>query len=286
MRNLSVALAMVFATSLAGPALADELAPNPNIEIHYVTPKSAALKPINERFRERRVLERLSVFLSPLKLPSTLKISAAECHGVEKPFNRRDGVVICYEVIAQIRSSARKAYGDNTPDYRKSVAGAVAQHVLYRVALGLLDVLDIPVWGRYVDAADKLASLTVLALDPENAVKIVDGTERFFKGSGKIWTGVVFAEPRAPLVQRFYNYACLAFGAYPAKFQHFKDDKAFLFRSGLEGAEGPDPRITDDNNYCTNEYKSARRDFWKVMTPYLDKATRGGKFAVFEEADF
>lgn len=121
------------------------------------------------------------------------------------------------------------------------------------------------------------------------AVVTMGGAEAFFKGSGKTWTGSDFAETRAPTRQRFYNYACLAFGRHPTKFQQFKLDKAFLRRASFTDAYGkPYPGVTDDNNNCTYEFIKARRDVLLVMAPHIDsdKFEKLIGFQIFYPEDF
>src|SRR2546423_12668149 len=60
-----------------GPAAAQTppLLQNDMIEIEYNEPRSAKYKPIYERLKQRKLLEQLETFLSPLKLQAGLIIS-------------------------------------------------------------------------------------------------------------------------------------------------------------------------------------------------------------------
>lgn len=290
MRVLVGALALLAITGLMSPALAEEVPPNPNVVVAYAKPTKSELIPIHDRLKDRRVLERMASFLYPIKFPGTFKISGAECGGIFKPFNRRDGVVLCYELVALIRKTAKTAYPDNAELYQGAVVGAVTQTMLYRTALGLLDVLDIPVFGRYTDAADKLAALVMLRFGGRPVATItMDGAKAFFLGSGKTWTGSDFAETRSPTIQRFYNYACLAFGSDPENFQDYKADPAFRLRARLERGDGtPYEGVTDQDNYCSYEFWKGQRDFWTVMSPHLDKLRleKLNGFQIFSAEDF
>src|SRR5262245_48976242 len=65
----------------ASPVMAQAPAGNTGnqINISYVEPKNPAHRPIYERLRQRRVLEDLRDFLSPLKLPKPLTIKMEGC---------------------------------------------------------------------------------------------------------------------------------------------------------------------------------------------------------------
>src|SRR5262245_23317045 len=80
---------------------------NPNVEISYTQPTTAALRPIYERVTQRKVLEELRAFLAPLRLSEKLKITMAECGNRRKMHYRPGGVVtICYEYVALIERYA------------------------------------------------------------------------------------------------------------------------------------------------------------------------------------
>jgi hypothetical protein len=70
---------------------------NPHIEIAYVEPTSAALRPIYDRLRKRMVLEQLQAFLAPLRLPKTLSIKADQCGALSVPYDASGPVRLCYE---------------------------------------------------------------------------------------------------------------------------------------------------------------------------------------------
>ena len=75
---------MTLVTATATPALA---APKTSrVSISYVPPKNPAHQRIYERLKERRVLEKLQEFVSPFRLPRTLKVSLAGCDGEADAF--------------------------------------------------------------------------------------------------------------------------------------------------------------------------------------------------------
>src|SRR4051794_28044232 len=72
--KLALALAgMIFISAAATTAFAASKANR--ISISYVLPKNPGHQPIYAGLKERRALERLQEFLSPFRLPRTLKIS-------------------------------------------------------------------------------------------------------------------------------------------------------------------------------------------------------------------
>src|SRR5215467_16298896 len=132
---------------------------NPNVEIVYREPRTAALKPIAERVKQRRVLEQLRVFLAPLRLPRKLTINVEECGAPMREYKPQGPVILCYEVIEQIEKIAAKA----DANMREHVLiGAVVQAAFHQTAHAVFDILQVPVWGRANDAADRLAAFIMV----------------------------------------------------------------------------------------------------------------------------
>ena len=262
---VAAAINLVACGAIAAPQ------PNPLVEIAYIAPKSSRFQPIHDRLKEKRVLERLSAFLSPIVLPSKLPIRIEECGALTKVYTRKDGVVICYEFVARIEEAASQP-GVSDEQRRQDIAGAFVQSTLYRVALGLLDKLDVPVWGRYTDAADRLAALMMLEFGPDVAKVTMRGAATFFADSRKTWTGSDFAEVRSPTVQRMFNYLCMAYGSDP---QAFEGLASFL-------------ATRKDGERCKVEYLLGARAFLQVIAPHLDAAKLPAVqgMTIFEAGDF
>jgi hypothetical protein len=82
------------AQDTAGEALLE----NDKIVIEYVKPGEPHLISVYESLKEKKVLERLKQFLSPLKLPVKLKITTHECGATNAYWGgRARGLSLCYE---------------------------------------------------------------------------------------------------------------------------------------------------------------------------------------------
>src|SRR5262245_7645617 len=108
----TAALALIAITWQGAPASAQELPPNltnPMVQIEYGLPKKATYRPMYERLRQRQVLERLKVFLAPLRLPKPLQIKIDECGTPFLPYKMGAPVVVCYEYIEQVENLSNRA---------------------------------------------------------------------------------------------------------------------------------------------------------------------------------
>ena len=86
---------------------------NPQVEIAYRPPQKREYQPIYNRLKDRRVLEELRQFLTPLRLPKKLTIQIDQCGTQRRPY-KMDGVAtICYELIEQIEKVATRLSADS-----------------------------------------------------------------------------------------------------------------------------------------------------------------------------
>jgi hypothetical protein len=260
MCTMSVAMAALIGLLMTPPASAEPLPAdlqNPNVEIVYKEPRTAAFKPIAERVKQRRVLEHLRVFLAPLRLPRKLTVNVDECGAPMREYQPQGPVVICYEVIDQIEKIAAKADANVR---ERVLVGAFIQAAFHETAHAVFDILQVPVWGRANDAADRLAAFIMVNFGEDVALQTILGTADFFRLSGRTWTGSEFAEVNSPEAQRFFNYLCIALGGAPKSFD-------FLVNPKEQNEQLlPDRRA----ERCQNEFQQVRTAFNLRIMPYVD----------------
>ena len=102
-------------------------------------------------------------------------------------------VTVCYELIDKIE---KVAAGITNNDALKQmvIVGTFTEVVLHELAYAVFDVLQVPVWGREDDAADRLAAFVLLQFPEDVAHTMMVGSAEFFLLSQKTWTGVAFAK--------------------------------------------------------------------------------------------
>jgi len=109
-RISALAVALTLATALPQPAPAQEPS-NAKIQFGYVPPKSVRFQDTLDRIKQRKVLEQLAEFLSPLKLPHVLYLVSAECGPNSSNFYNPNtwAIVLCYEYIELMNRIAPEA---------------------------------------------------------------------------------------------------------------------------------------------------------------------------------
>jgi Putative metallopeptidase len=224
------------------------------VKISYEEPTNAQLRPIYERLKQRAVLEELQAFLSPLRLPRELSVSTAQCGAASVRFRPQGAAIVCYEMVQAIEELAAKHAKDS--DFRQIVIkGAFIETVLHETARALFDILEVPIWGREQDAADRLAALIMVQFGEDVAQVTILGTANLFTWSEKKWTGSDFSDVASPQAQRFFNYVCIAYAAAPLQFGD-------LVQKGIL------PKRRADR--CEGEYEQIRRAFDLRIMPYVD----------------
>ncbi len=255
-------LAAALCLAMAGPVLAgplSDLQPN-RVRGIYVLPKNPVHQYIYDRLSQRHVLERLSEFLSPIRLPRELLLKLEGCDGVVNAFYENAVVSVCYEYIEYIYSNAPKepVVGGLTP--RDAVIGPTVDVFLHEVGHGVFDLLQIPVFGREEDAADLFAAYLQLQLGKEEARVLILGNA--FLGQkeaqetfAKTLTLKDSAKQHGLPAQRYFNVLCMAYGFDPV-----------LFADAVTRWNLPPERAED----CADEYRQIDRAFAKLIRPHVD----------------
>ena len=132
-------------------------------------------------------------------------------------------MTICYEYVAKVDQIAPRNQPAGGLPRETDDRGRVRADGAARGRGRDFDILEIPVWGREEDAADKLAGFIMVQFGKEVALKVMVGAAWFFEASDRTWTGIDFASVQSPEAQRFYNYLCIAFGSDPATFKFLVD---------------------------------------------------------------
>jgi hypothetical protein len=250
-------------------AQAPVLQPNPQIQVEYIQPKynsaAADANQYNEFttiyawLRVRQPLEEIQKFLSPLRLPRPIKLQVDSCGAERRAYVSGAPVTVCYELIDKIEKVAA-GITDNDPVKQMVIVGTFTEVVLHELAYAIFDVLQIPVWGRIDDAADRLAAFVMMQFPENVAHTTMVGSAEFFLLSRKTWTGVAFANTRSPDAQRFYNFLCIAYGG-----------DSLDFGGWTQASDGQDPILPDYRaKQCAREYGQVREAFSLRIMPYVD----------------
>jgi len=256
--GLALGLALGTILSASMPAQAQDLS-NSKIEFAYFPPKTVKYQETMDRLKKRQVLEQLSQFLSPLRLPHKLFLVTIECGNNNASPHYNPGswaILLCYEFNEILERLAPKQ-GQPTQGFSHDevVVGTYAGVVLHEAGHAVFDMLDVPVFGREEDAADEMAIFIASQFSKDVARTVTRGYAYFWSvlGNPKEWAQ--YSDEHGTSSQRFYNTLCLAYGGDPQTFKEFVD-KGWL------------PKARAAN--CAAEYQQIKQAFEKTILPYVD----------------
>jgi hypothetical protein len=245
---------------LLAPALAQAPAElsNSKIEFAYFPPKTVKYQATMDRLKSRQVLEQLSQFLSPLRLPHKLFLVTIECGENPSPHYSPGSwaIFLCYEFSEILdRIAPKRGQPVQGFSHDEVVVGSYAGVVLHEAGHAVFDMLDVPVFGREEDAADAIATFIALQFSKDVARTVTRGYAYFWSvlGNPKEWKE--YSDEHGTSSQRFYNTLCLGYGGDPQTFKEFVD-KGWL----------PKERAAN----CVAEYQQIKLAFEKTILPFID----------------
>jgi len=234
---------------------------NSLIEFAYSPPKSAKYLPMMDRLKSFQLLEQLSQFLSPLRLPHRFLLEVKECGFVNAQFaviKRADPawrIQLCYEFVEAIERVAPKQGEQSEFTYEDIVIGSLVGVLLHESGHAVFNMLNVPVLGREEDAADEMSTFIALQFNKDVALTIVRG----FSYLAKKWFAFgapLFSDEHGTGLQRYYNTLCLAYGADPV-----------LFKDLVDKGDLPKERAAN----CASEYQQIKFAFDKTVLPFVDR---------------
>jgi Putative metallopeptidase len=271
-RFASIAVLATIAASPV-PSLAQglPLPPNPNIIVDYIEPRApddpqdknyakdmAAYQremKIYQRLKQRQVLEELSAFLSPLKLPKTLRVRTKSCGVVNAFYEPNEWTVnMCYEWIDATEQMAPQTTSPEGFTRQEVIVGGFVGVILHELGHAVSDMYQLPVLGREEDSADQISGFVMQQFGKDVARTAI-------KGMAYVW--LTYARQGSPAYwdvhstpgQRFYNFLCIGYGGDPATFQDQVDK--WLSKDRVAS--------------CPHEYQQVKNAFVKTILPHVDQ---------------
>jgi hypothetical protein len=255
---LAFAVACVAFLPVKAAAQPMPLRGNSRVAIDYIDPRAPKSVATLDRLRRRQVLEELSQFLAPLRLPRILRVRTKSCGVVNAFYVPTEWAInICYEYFEYLEALSTRV-GSMPGNFTRNdvIVGGFVDAVLHELGHALFDILQVPVFGREEDAADQMAGFLMLQFGPEVARTTIRGAAFTYLSAANPRTRTQFADEHGTASQRFFNYVCLGYGGAPEAFKEFVD-------------RGLLPKQRASN--CAREYKQVGRAFVKTILPHIDQ---------------
>jgi len=251
-------LVMIGSAAMSQPAWAQKgvVTKTGQVRIVYMEPKNAELQPIYAQLKESQILEKFQQFMRPLRLPGPLLLEFVDCNGKVNAWYQKQTVMVCYDFVAEMAHAAPKETTKSGVTPHDAVIGPLVQIFFHEVAHAVFDMLKLPVFGREEDAADLVAAYMLVRLGKEEARRMIGGVALMYARQTKEQNEKLNAYWSAHSLpaQRFYNFVCIGYGAYPDVFEAVSKD--YL----------PEARAKN----CANEYRQIAYAFKTLIGPHLD----------------
>jgi hypothetical protein len=233
-----------------------ELAANSRVIIDYIDPRLPRSESTLDRLRKRQVLEELSMFLSPLRLPRVLRVRTKSCGQVNAFYTPAEWAVsLCYEYYENLEAIAPQGTSPQGYTRDEVIVGGFIDAIFHELGHALFDILQIPVFGREEDGADQLSAFLMLQFGKEVARTTIRGAAYTYLVAKNPRNRAEYADEHGTSAQRFFNYVCLAYGGEPEAFRQYVDS-GVLPKARAQG--------------CAREYQLVRRAFAKTILPHID----------------
>jgi hypothetical protein len=258
MKLIILLVAAVAGLFCSNPSLQDNVKTG-QVRYEYQDPANATQKNIRDRLQELRILERLSEFLSPLRLPRPLTLTVQGCDGRVNAYYWRDKVMVCYEYFDFLLKVAPEMPTPEGLTRHEALAGMTADVFLHETGHAVFDMLEVPFLGREEDAADEFSAYVLLQRAKEDARRLILGVA--YLGSKQAQQEMSSEAQQADIhelpAQRYYNVLCMAYG-----------DDPNLFADAIQYWHLPETRAKN----CHYEYLRYQYAFRALISPYVDYA--------------
>jgi hypothetical protein len=225
-----------------------------------VPPKNPTHNFLYEHLQRLQVLERLSRFLSPFRLPREVLLKVDECKGDVNAYFEDAVITVCYEYLKFVMENAPPSRGNGDVRRRDAIVGPTVDVFLHEMGHAVFDLLKIPVFGREEDAADQFSAYIQLNASREEARALILGVAFLgrIEATSAIEKGAelkTYAGEHGTAGQRYFNLLCIAYGFDPVLFA----DLVTTWQLPKERAES-----------CAVEYQQLDHAFRTLILPHID----------------
>lgn len=232
-------------------------------DYQYVEPKNPAHLPLQAMLKDRRLLENLQEFLSPICLPERITLKVEGCDGVANAYFWEDAIKVCYEYFEYIQKYTPKGVLQGLTPHDVMI-GPTVEVFLHELGHTLVEVLDIPFFGREEEVADYIATYILLHFGKDDARRLILGAsivagDETLEEQSKAPELRLIADTHDLPAQRYFNRWCLAYGMDPA-----------LFADATSTGKLPEGRA----KRCRYEYRTNEFAFKTLIAPYIDQPLR------------
>ena len=159
------------------------------------------------------------------KFNTQLLIVGRQCGAINAFFDPQSkAVVVCYELWNDIANRLKRDMQYTDSQRGQLAAGAMFFAFMHELGHAVINLYNVPVFGREEDAADQIATMMMVALiktKPDVERGFTAGAHWFFGNRQFVLFKSAFSDEHAVNPQRQYNIACWVYGSDPQRYLPF-----------------------------------------------------------------
>lgn len=245
-------------TSERSPTPAPKQAATPSITVIYTPAETARGQEIQGLMERTQSYEQLTAGLNQvLSLPEPLTLNQRECGMVNAFYSPADRqIVMCYELVDYFLSlyAAEVETDPNAPPPEISTVGALGFVMLHELGHAVIDLLDVPIFGREEDAADQFATIILSRTDIGHLAAQSTAVWFYTASEQQDVAAIPYWDEHSLDIQRFFNIMCMLYGSDPATYSDL-----------MQQLDVPERRTA----MCQQEYAQAWENWQDVLAPHV-----------------
>lgn len=191
--------------------------------VAYLKPENPQLLAIAQVMRQGQLLEGFyRATRANVDLPTTPALIAMQCNESNASYHPDRRVIkICYELVKEIFDGVPREFRGRTSDENiaQIAAGAVAFIYFHELGHAMVDLLDVPYFGKQEDVADQIATyMTLQFRDVKSTSNTIVGALWFFRKKTAVYAKAHFAGTHSLNEQRQFNIVCWSYGSNPPQY--------------------------------------------------------------------
>jgi hypothetical protein len=212
--------------------------------------------PIRAGLQKEAVFDKLTAWITDhIVLPRDLPVVFTRCGTINAFYSGdKHAIIICDEMAEYLQAAISERQGTRE-EKTKAFLGALVFFFFHEVGHALIHELDLPAVGREEDSADQIATLILVSNgELELAGYGADAFDYILQLRGG--ESAPFWDEHSLDQQRFYNIACLIYGASPDKLGVLVE-RGFL----------PEQRAAR----CPREWQEAYKAWSRLLDPHTKR---------------
>ncbi len=236
----------------------------------YEAGLTSADQQVQSFLAQNQVLEDISAYAAErIVLPQDIPLRAASCGEANAFWDpRAQEITFCYEYLEALQPLLAGEQTEGTAQERaaeldQDLIGVTNEAVLHELGHALVNLYDLPVFGKEEDAADQLSALLLASGDERHVGYALSTIKSYAALANAAANGDQplkdYSDEHSLDAQRFFNWVCWLYGSDPAQYAPV-----------VESDRNPEGILPPERAaQCPGEYTQMEKSWSPALKPYL-----------------